>query len=219
MEVVLLEPIAKLGKTGDIVDVKNGFARNYLIPRGSALRASKENIAVFEEKKKEIEAKNAEKQKEAEALAKKVEGLTVKIIRQAAEDGRLYGSVTVREIAENIAEQGFEVESKQIDLLNPIKTVGKYDVAVSLHAEVTSSIIVNVARSESEAEKQLHAELAADAEAKEAERQAAIEGAIAAAEAAKAKQEAREAEAAASEEGEEAKAESTEEASEEKAAE
>lgn len=205
MEVVLLEPISKLGKTGDIVNVKNGYARNFLIPRGAALRATNENIAIFESQKKDIEAKNADKQKIAEALAKKVNDLNVTIIRQAAEDGRLYGSVTVREIAEHIVEQGFAVESKQIDLLNPIKTVGASRVRLTLHAEVTVEITVNVARSEAEAESQLHAELAEDKEAKEAERQAAIDGALAAADAALKAQEAREAAAeAGNSEGKEA---------------
>lgn len=199
MEVVLLEPISKLGKTGDIVNVKNGYARNFLIPRGAALRATNENIAIFESKKKDIEAKNAAQQKEAEALAKKVNNLNVTIIRQAAEDGRLYGSVTVREIAENINEQGYKVESKQIDLLNPIKAVGATRVRLSLHADVSVEITVNVARSEAEAENQLHAELAEDKEAKEAARKAAIDGALAAADAALKAQEAREAAAEAAE--------------------
>ena len=213
MEVVLLEPVSKLGQTGEIVTVKNGFARNFLIPNGVALRATKENIAVFEDKKKEIEAKNADKKKAAEGTAKKVNGLTVTIIRQAAEDGRLYGSVTVREIAENIKEQGFEVESSSIDLLNPIKAVGKTDVRISLYADVAAEIVVNVARSEAEADAQLVAELEEDEAEKEAAKIASIEGAVKAAEAAKLAAEQAEAEANA-EEGEEA---ATEEAAEDTA--
>ncbi|PIR32208.1 MAG: 50S ribosomal protein L9 [Alphaproteobacteria bacterium CG11_big_fil_rev_8_21_14_0_20_44_7] len=206
MEVVLLEPVAKLGKIGEIVTVKNGYARNYLIPRGAALRANKENIAIFEEKKKEIEAKNDDKKKAAEALAKKLDGVTVTIIRQAAEDGRLYGSVTVREISEHIRGDGFEVDSKSINLLNPIRSVGAYDVTVSLYAEVDAKIKVNVARSESEAENQLSEELDAEKAEREAQKQASVEGAIRAAEAAKKAAEQAEKEAAEASESEEAEA-------------
>lgn len=205
MQVVLLEPVKNLGQTGEVVEVKNGFARNYLIPRGVALRASKENLVQFEEQKKEIEKRNGEKSKAAEELAKKLDGLAVTIIRQAAEDGRLYGSVTVREIAQQIAEsEKLDVESKAIDLLNPIKTVGKTEVNVSLYAGVEAKITVNVARSESEAEKQLLNELDEEAEAAELEKQKAIEGAIKAAEAAQRAQEQAEAEAANAESSEEA---------------
>ena len=193
MQVVLLEPIQKLGKAGEIVEVKNGFARNYLIPRGAALRASKDNIASFEARKKEIEAANAEKQTAAEALSKKVEGTNITIIRQAAADGRLFGSVTVREISENLKEQGFDIESKSIDLLNPIKAVGANDVRLNLHAEVEATIVVNVARSESEAEQQLVKELEEDIEAREQARIEAIERTIRGAEEAAARIEAAEA--------------------------
>lgn len=203
MEVVLLEPVSKLGQTGEIVTVKNGYARNFLIPNKVALRATKENIASFEEMKKEIEAKNADKKQAAEELAKKIDGLTATIIRQAAEDGRLYGSVTVREIAENIKEQGFDVESSAIDLLNPIKYVGKTEVRISLYADVTIQILVNVARSEAEADAQLVAELEEDQAAKDAAKIASIEGALKAAEAARIAKEQAEAEAN-GEEGEEA---------------
>lgn len=163
MEVVLLEPVARLGKTGDKVTVKNGFARNFLIPRGIALRASKENLAYFEEKRAEIEKENASKQKAAEALSKKIEGLTVTIIRQAAEDGRLFGSVTVREVALAVNEKGHKIESKEVDLLTPIKAVGHYKVRIKLHAEVSVEINVNVARSETEADNQAAAASASPA--------------------------------------------------------
>lgn len=157
MEVILLEPVKKLGRTGDKVEVKNGYARNYLIPRGVALRASKENLEVFESRKAEIEKQNADKKKTSEGLAKKLNNLEITIIRQAAEDGRLYGSVTVREIAEQVKEKGFDVDSKSIDLLNPIRAIGVSKVRVSLHAEVSVEISVNVARSETEAENQIEA--------------------------------------------------------------
>lgn len=190
MQVVLLEPISKLGKAGDIVEVKNGFARNYLIPRGAALRASKDNIASFEGRKKEIEAANESKRKEAAEFAKKLEGTKITIIRQAAADGRLFGSVTVREISENLKALGFEIESKSIDLLNPIRAVGANDVRVSLHAEVSTTVIVNVARSESEAEQQLIKELEEDIQAREQARLDAIERTIKGAEEAAARIEA-----------------------------
>lgn len=155
MEVILLENVKKLGRSGDKVEVKNGYARNYLIPRGVALRANKENLAVYESKRAEIEKANADKQKTAEGVAKKLNGVEVAVIRQAAEDGRLFGSVTVREIAEQLKEKGFEVDSKDVELLNPIKAVGVYNVRINLHADVAVEVKVNVARSESEAEGQL----------------------------------------------------------------
>ena len=158
MEIILLEPVKNLGKSGDKVDVKNGYARNYLIPRGVALRANKENLAVYESRKAEIEKQNAEKQSAAEKLSKKLNGVEITIIRQAAEDGRLFGSVTVREIAEQIQAKGFDIDSKSVDLLNPIRAVGVYKVRVSLYAEVHVEVSVNVARSETEAETQLEAD-------------------------------------------------------------
>ncbi len=168
MEVILLEPVKKLGKTGDKVEVKNGYARNYLIPRGAALRVNKENLAVFESRKAELEKKNAEAHKEAEAVAKKLNGLEIAIIRQAAEDGRLYGSVTVREIAQAVKEKGFEIDSKAVELANIIKAVGVYSAQVHLHADVTVEVKVNVARSESEAQGQLAADTKEKAAAKKA---------------------------------------------------
>lgn len=158
MEVILLEPMKNLGKSGEKVEVKNGYARNYLIPRGIALRANKENLAVYESRKAEIEKANAEKQAAAEKVGKKLNGTEITIIRQAAEDGRLFGSVTVREIAEQLQEKKFDVDSKSVDLLNPIRAVGVYKVRVSLHAEVSAEVSVNVARSETEAENQLEAD-------------------------------------------------------------
>lgn len=214
MQVVLLEPISKLGKAGDIVEVKNGFARNYLIPRGAALRASKDNIASFEARKKEIEAANEAKKQEASALAKKVEGTKITIIRQAAADGRLFGSVTVREVSENLKALDFAIESKAINLLNPIRAVGAYDVRINLHAEVEATIVVNVARTESEAEQQLIKELEEDIIAREQARIEAIERTIKGAEEAAARAEAAAAAKLAKENGE-APAEGEEVAAEE----
>lgn len=164
MEVILLEPVKKLGKSGEKVEVKNGFARNYLIPRGIALRANKENLAVYESRKAEIEKNNATKKSAAESTAIKLDGTKVTVLRQAAEDGRLYGSVTVKEISESLKEKGFDVDSKEIDLLVPIKAVGVYKVKVSLYADVAVEISVNVARSESEADNQYAADQKAQAE-------------------------------------------------------
>ena len=168
MEIILLEPVKNLGKSGEKVDVKNGYARNYLIPRGVALRANKENLVVYESRKAEIDKANADKQSAAEKIAKKLNGIEITIIRQAAEDGRLFGSVTVREIAEQIKEKGFDIDSKSVDLLNPIRAIGVSKVKVSLHAEVNVEVSVNVARSETEAENQLEAEKTPKAEEKQA---------------------------------------------------
>ena len=168
MEIILLEPMKNLGKSGDKVEVKNGYARNYLIPRGVALRANKANLAVYESRKAEIDKNNAEKQAGADKIGKKMNGTEITIIRQAAEDGRLFGSVTVREIAEQIQAKGFDIDSKSVDLLNPIRAVGVYKVKVSLHAEVTAEVSVNVARTETEAENQLEADKAPKAEEKQA---------------------------------------------------
>lgn len=152
MEVILLESVEKLGNVGDVVNVKNGYARNFLIPQGKVLRATNENKKEFEARKAEIEKKNAEKREAAEKEAKKIEGKFVTIIRQAGEDGRLYGSVSSRDIAEGIVGLGFEVKRSQISLNQPIKYVGVHVEKLVLHAEVIVDINVNVARSEDEAE-------------------------------------------------------------------
>jgi len=165
MEILLLEPVKKLGRSGDKVTVKNGFARNYLIPRGIAMRINKENLAVYEARKAEIDKNNAVKKSEAESNAKKLDGLNITILRQAAEDGRLYGSVTAKEIAVNVKDKGYAIDSKAVELLVPIKAVGVYKVRLSIHAEVSVEISVNVARSEGEAENQLAADTKANAEA------------------------------------------------------
>ena len=153
MEVILLERIERLGQMGDIVDVKNGYARNYLLPQKKALRKTKDNLAYFEGKRKEYEARNLKMKEDAEALAKKLEGLSVIIVRQAAETGQLYGSVSMRDICEAIRDAGFRVERSQIDLNQPFKNLGIFDVKLSLHPDVAQTVRVNIARSEEEAKR------------------------------------------------------------------
>jgi large subunit ribosomal protein L9 len=158
MEVILLERVAKLGGIGDVVRVKNGFARNFLLPRGQALRATKENRAKFEAMKAELEARNQEKKGEAAAGAKSLDGKSFVLLRQAGEGGQLYGSVSARDIAAALAAAGFGVERGQIMLNNPIKSIGMFKLAVALHPEVEVTITVNVARSEDEAKRQARGE-------------------------------------------------------------
>jgi len=153
MEVILLERIERLGQMGDVVDVKNGYARNYLLPQKKALRKTKDNMAFFESKRKEYEAHNLKMKEDAEALAKKMEGLSVVIVRQAAETGQLYGSVTMRDICESIRDAGFHVERYQINLNQPFKNLGIFDVKLSLHPDVVQTVRVNIARSEEEAKR------------------------------------------------------------------
>lgn len=153
MEVILLERIERLGQMGDVVNVKNGYARNYLLPQKKALRKTKDNMAFFEEKRKEYEAHNLKLKAEAEAMAEKINGLSVVIIRQAAETGQLYGSVTMRDIAEAIHDHGFKIERNQIVLNQPFKNMGIFDVRVVLHPDVAQTIRVNIARTADEAKK------------------------------------------------------------------
>ena len=159
MDVILLERIPRLGQMGDVVKVKNGFARNFLLPQKKAMRASKENITVFEKQRAQLEAKNLERRKEAESVAGKVEGMTVVLIRQAGDSGQLYGSVTVRDIAAAIGEAGMTLDRHQVQLGRPIKTLGLHPVRVMLHPEVVVSVTANVARSEDEAEAQARGEV------------------------------------------------------------
>ncbi len=158
MEVVLLERIEKLGQMGDVVQVKDGYARNFLLPRGKALRANKENLSRFEAERAQLEARNLEAKKEAEGVNEKLDGFSIIVIRQAGETGQLYGSVSPRDIAEGLTEGGFSVARGQVVLAAPIKTLGLYDVSVKLHPEVTSTVVVNVARTEEEAEAQARGE-------------------------------------------------------------
>lgn len=153
MEVILLERIERLGQMGDVVNVKNGYARNYLLPQKKALRKTKDNMAFFESKRKEYEARNLKMKEDAEALAKKLEGLSVVIVRQAAETGQLYGSVTMRDICEAVRDAGFHIERSQIVLNQPFKNLGIFDVKLSLHPDVAQTVRVNIARSEEEAKR------------------------------------------------------------------
>ena len=169
MQVILLERVAKLGQMGDVVDVKPGYARNFLLPQGKALSASEANISAFENRKAQLEAQNLETRKEAEAVAEKLNGQMFTVIRQPSDSGALYGSVTPRDAAEAATAAGFTVDRKQIVILNPIKELGLHDMDAVLHPEVTATFTVNVARSEEEAEVQKSGksiqELAAEAEA------------------------------------------------------
>lgn len=154
MEIILLERVEKLGLMGDIVTVKNGYARNFLLPRKKALRATAANQKVFESQKKDIEAANLKAKKEAEAVAKKMEGASITLLRQAGETGQLYGSVSSRDIAASLGEDGFKLDRNQVTLDRPIKEIGISEVTVRLHPEVTVSVKVNTARSVEEAEMQ-----------------------------------------------------------------
>jgi large subunit ribosomal protein L9 len=154
MQVILLERVEKLGKIGDTVKVRPGYARNFLLPQQKAARATAENLKAFEIRKAQIEAENAQKRAEAEALAGKMAGLSVVVIRQAGESGQLYGSVSARDIAEAITARGFAVTRQQVQIETPTKELGIYDFRVRLHPEVTVTIKVNIAQSEDEAKAQ-----------------------------------------------------------------
>jgi ribosomal protein L9 len=158
MEVILLERVPKLGQMGEVVRVRDGFARNFLLPQGKALRATTANKARFEQQRAQLEARNLELKSEAEKVAEKLNGETFVILRQAGETGVLYGSVATRDIAEVLTDGGFTVSRQQIALNAPIKTLGLHTVPVALHPEVEVSISVNVARSAEEAERQQRGE-------------------------------------------------------------
>ncbi len=173
MEVILLERIARLGQMGDVVRVRDGYARNFLLPQGKALRANEASRKRFEAERVQLEARNLERRQEAEAVAGKVEGQSFVLVRQAGETGQLYGSVTARDLAEAMESAGFSVNRSQIALNQPIKTIGLHEVRIALHPEVDAHVTVNVARSEDEAARQARGEdltmAAAAAEAEEAE--------------------------------------------------
>jgi len=158
MEVILLERVAKLGQMGEKVRVRDGYARNFLLARGKALRATESNKKHFESQRAQIEARNLEARKEAEGVAEKLEGQSFIIIRQAGESGYLYGSVSTRDIAEAATAGGFSLARNQVTLAHPIKALGLHDVPVHLHPEVDVKIVVNVARSAEEAERQAKGE-------------------------------------------------------------
>jgi large subunit ribosomal protein L9 len=153
MEVILLERVAKLGQMGDVVRVKDGFARNYLLPKGKALRATKENKSRFDTMKVELEARNLEQKSEAQKVAGKLNGQSFTVLRQAAEGGQLYGSVSPRDLAELVSAKGFSLNRSQIALHNPIKAIGMHKVPITLHPEVEVSITVTVARNADEAQR------------------------------------------------------------------
>ncbi|MAL63819.1 MAG: 50S ribosomal protein L9 [Rhizobiales bacterium] len=155
MKIILLEKVEKLGSLGDQVEVKNGYARNYLLPTGKALRATEENIKYFEEKASDLKKKNDKDVKEANKFLDKITGKTFVVIRQAGENGQLFGSVTTRDIANLLKDNGIDqIKKNQVSLLEPIKALGIVDVKVNLHAEVSTTIKINIARTEEEAELQ-----------------------------------------------------------------
>lgn len=158
VELVLLQRVGKLGQMGDVVRVKPGYARNYLLPQRKALRANKENLARFEQDRIRLEADNLKRREEAERIAERVGGLSVTVIRQAGESGSLYGSVSTRDIADACNEAGLVIARQQVVLEHPIKSLGLNAVRVALHPEVSIDVVVNVARSLEEAERQARGE-------------------------------------------------------------
>jgi len=158
MQVILLERIGRLGQMGDVVNVKDGYARNFLLPKGKALRANKANMEEFQTRRVQLEARNLELKKEAEEVAAKLQGKQFMTIRQAGDTGQLYGSVSPRDIADLVKEGGFTVDRSQAVLERPIKTLGLHEVKIALHPEVVVGIAINVARSAEEAARQAQGE-------------------------------------------------------------
>ena len=176
IELILLERVEKLGQMGQLVTVRPGYARNYLLPQKKALRATKENLSYFESQRAQLEASNLQRKAEAEQVGGKLEGLSVVIVRQAGESGQLYGSVSARDIAEAVTEAGFTIERRQVVLDRPIKSLGLHPVRVVLHPEVQVTVSANVAQSAEEAEMQakgIDPLRAREEEEEEAERAAA----------------------------------------------
>jgi large subunit ribosomal protein L9 len=171
MQVILLERVEKLGQMGDVVKVKDGFARNFLLPKKKALRATKANATFFETQRAQLEARNLERKAEAEKIAKKLDGQSFMLLRQAGDRGQLYGSVSPRDIAEIITNGGFSVDRTQIPLDKAIKTIGLFPIAIVLHPEIRVTVTVNVARTEDEVQRQARGEdvLSEKTEAEEAE--------------------------------------------------
>ena len=172
MQVILLERIGRLGQMGDVVTVKDGFARNFLLPQGKALRATKANRESFEKERAQLEARNLELKSEAGAVAEKLQGQSFIIIRQAGDSGQLYGSVTTRDISTAVSEGGFSIERRQVMLDRPIKSLGLHDVRIGLHAEVEPRVTINVARSPDEAARQARGEQVTGKAMDEAEEEA-----------------------------------------------
>lgn len=158
MQVILLERVGRLGQMGDVVNVKDGYARNFLLPKGKALRATDENMKEFQQRRVQLEARNLELKKEAEAVAEKLNGKQFTTIRQAGDTGQLYGSVSTRDIADLVKEGGFTVDRTQVVLERPIKTLGLHEVRISLHPEVEVKVTLNIARSQEEADRQARGE-------------------------------------------------------------
>ena len=158
MQVILLERIGSLGQMGDVVKVKDGYARNFLLPQGKAMRATDANRAEFEKQRVQLEARNLEAKTEAESVGERLAGQQFVAIRQAGDTGQLYGSVSTRDVAEHVSEGGFSIDRRQIVLTEPIKSLGVHPVKISLHPEVIVEITVNVARSQDEAERQARGE-------------------------------------------------------------
>ncbi len=158
MQVILLERIGRLGQMGDVVNVKDGYARNFLLPQKKALRATTDNLARFEKDRAQLEARNLELKKEAEAIAGKLGGKSFLAIRQAGDTGQLYGSVTTRDIADVVTAGGFSLDRRQVVLDRPIKTLGLQPVRIALHPEVIVQVTLNIARSQDEADRQARGE-------------------------------------------------------------
>ena len=154
MQIILLERVEKLGQMGDVVTVKGGYGRNFLLPQGKAIRASENNLKAFETRKIELEAQNLASKKEAEAVAEKMDGVEINLIRQASESGQLYGSVNARDIADALCQAGFKVSRNQIIMDRSIKSIGIFDYKVRLHPELSVLVAVNVAQSDEEAKAQ-----------------------------------------------------------------
>jgi large subunit ribosomal protein L9 len=176
MQVILLERVEKLGQMGDVVRVKDGFARNYLLPKKKALRATKQNRSYFETQRAQLEVRNLERKSEAEGVAGKLEGKRFVLLRQAGDRGQLYGSVSPRDIADVVGAGGFTVSRSQVPLDKAIKTIGLFPVAIVLHPEVRVHVTINVARTEDEAERQARGEdVLAEQAPEEESQQAAAE--------------------------------------------
>ena len=171
MEVILLERIEKLGQMGDVVNVKTGFARNYLLPQNKALRKTKQNLSRFESQRAQLEADNLTRKNEAEKIAGKLENMNITIIRAAGETGQLYGSVTSRDIAENVTKAGISINKNQVILNRALKVLGLEPIRISLHPEVSVEVTANIARNKEEAEQQLSQGYAVSAVPVEEDRQ------------------------------------------------
>ncbi|OUJ04499.1 50S ribosomal protein L9 [Acetobacter cibinongensis] len=178
-EVILLQRVDHLGQMGDVVKVRPGYARNYLLPQGKAIRANEANRSRFDRERAQLEAQNIKRREEAERLSERMDGLAVILIRQAGDSGSLYGSVSPRDVSQAVTDAGFTISRQQVSLAHPIKSLGLYEVKVALHPEVVVPVIVNVARSAEEAERQARGEATSvEEEAELAGDEALIEGEI-----------------------------------------